>query len=152
MQEDPEAVAIFGLTNMLEFVYHSNEPLDFKRGLFELVFGERSLFPVRQILGHIQSLSKQDLIDGSKTALSFSLNFVVHNSDVNDSWHVLQEHKVIMELLEVSNHGWDSETCEYHRSSLEYLAQFLIQGPSEGTGAEFSEVYNKGFEGTSESQ
>ena len=57
-----------------------------------------------------------------------------------------------MELLEVSNHGWDSETCEYHRSSLEYLAQFLIQGPSEGTGAEFSEDYNKGFESTSESQ
>ena len=127
VQEHLEAASILGFADMLELVDHSNEALNFEGRLLELTLGERPLFPVRQILGHIESLGKQDLVDHSEAPLALPLHLVVHDSDIDYAWHEPEEHEVVVEVLEVGYHGGHSKTSEYHRSLLENLAQLLIQ-------------------------
>jgi hypothetical protein len=52
---------------------------------------------------------------------------MIHDSDVNNSWHKPQENTVDVELLEVGNQGRHSKASENNWSVLENVAQLLVQ-------------------------
>lgn len=52
---------------------------------------------------------------------------MIHDSDVNYSWHKPQENTVDVELLEVGYQGGHSKASENDWGVLENVAQLLVQ-------------------------
>lgn len=52
---------------------------------------------------------------------------MVHYSNVDDSRNVPQEAEVLMELVEIRDHGWHAEASENDVRLLEDMAQLAVQ-------------------------